>query len=298
MRRANVSSLHSSGAADAFPLRLPISLARSPAISPAAKLVLIALCDHRNRQTGQCNPKAQTLAAETGLSEVTVWRRLSELRRCGLIRSARGPRSSAYTIAPEAEWAKLLLLYQTDRAETGSVLSKRQGTPYQIDRTHPPASLLNQTNGTNRESGGGGEDIPNGCSNGRQPSTSPPPPTDLAINGNLRDPLRQTAHALVRDLLPAHPKTNGTPGRAVHAAMEVLAASENWESTAATIRENHPAWCELWRELPPGQFVPYLDLWLSNGDWQFPPPADALTRAKKPPARQHRSMIAEAFDNA
>jgi hypothetical protein len=117
---------------------LPVSLARSKAITPAAKLLLIALRDHQNRRTGQCNPKAQTLAAETGMSKVTIWRLLGELRRCALIRSTRGQRASVYLIAPESEWGKLLLLYQSDRAEKRSGLSKRQDSRYQIDRTGPP----------------------------------------------------------------------------------------------------------------------------------------------------------------
>jgi DNA-binding transcriptional ArsR family regulator len=49
------------------------------------KMVLIALADHHNKETGLCCPKISTLAADAGVSERTVYGHLAALREIGLI---------------------------------------------------------------------------------------------------------------------------------------------------------------------------------------------------------------------
>ena len=74
------------------------ALAAEKRISAAAKLLLAQLLDHRNRQTGQCNPKIATLAQELGLSISTAGRAMRSLREAGMVKVKWRQRSSQYEI--------------------------------------------------------------------------------------------------------------------------------------------------------------------------------------------------------
>jgi len=67
-------------------------------ISATAKLLFAQLCDHRNRRTGQCNPRQATLARELGISVDTIQRSLSALCRHGLVSIHRGQYGCRYEI--------------------------------------------------------------------------------------------------------------------------------------------------------------------------------------------------------
>ncbi|MBB4194884.1 helix-turn-helix domain-containing protein [Rhizobium aethiopicum] len=53
---------------------------------PVAKNVLVALAEHHNSKTGQCNPKVATICEETDFSERAVRKALTKLKQAGLIR--------------------------------------------------------------------------------------------------------------------------------------------------------------------------------------------------------------------
>lgn len=55
----------------------------------AAKSVLRCLADHRNEQTGQCNPSADAIAMETELNKKTVYKAFTYLEEKGFIRRER-----------------------------------------------------------------------------------------------------------------------------------------------------------------------------------------------------------------
>ena len=60
-------------------------------LKPAAKIVLIQLADFHNKETGQCNPSAQRLADECEMGRATLFRHMTTLEECGLVRRhARG----------------------------------------------------------------------------------------------------------------------------------------------------------------------------------------------------------------
>lgn len=61
----------------------------------AAKSVLRCLADHRNEQTGQCNPSADAIARETELNKKTVYKAISYLEEKGFIRRERQIRNSS-----------------------------------------------------------------------------------------------------------------------------------------------------------------------------------------------------------
>src|SRR6058998_1527053 len=65
-------------------------------ISATAKLLLAVLNDHRNKETDQCNPRRETLAAELGTGTQVVKRALGELRAAGFLTSTKGQRANTY----------------------------------------------------------------------------------------------------------------------------------------------------------------------------------------------------------
>ena len=68
---------------------------------PAAKLVLLALADRADKETGQCWPSLARIAEDTELSVTTVKRRLNKLEERKLIkRDQRDHNSTLYTLAP------------------------------------------------------------------------------------------------------------------------------------------------------------------------------------------------------
>lgn len=99
-------------------------------LKPAAKIVLIQLADHHNKDTGQCNPRIGLLAEECEMSRATVFRYLNELEERGLIERVEGTRegggrtSSHYTLKMEASFA---------------VEGSQNETPPRLNLTHPPS---------------------------------------------------------------------------------------------------------------------------------------------------------------
>lgn len=79
-------------------VRMDKSLLANQRISVTAKLLLAQLLDHRNKQTGMCNPARQKLAEELGVNIHAVKRALRELYAAGLIHSEQGQRTNFYTI--------------------------------------------------------------------------------------------------------------------------------------------------------------------------------------------------------
>lgn len=67
-------------------------------LSATEKLLYAQLLDHRNRRTGQCNPKHATLARELGICERTVERSIQQLRDQGWITMRRGQNGCRYEI--------------------------------------------------------------------------------------------------------------------------------------------------------------------------------------------------------
>lgn len=83
-------------------------------ISPSAKLVLIALANRHNQETGRCDPSIETIAADVGLSSRAVQYGLRELEKAKLIttthrvrRTGRGKKnlSNRYRLKGGAKFA-------------------------------------------------------------------------------------------------------------------------------------------------------------------------------------------------
>jgi hypothetical protein len=273
------------------------SLLRASCLSLTAKNVLAVLVDHRNPKTNQCNPKIGTLAAEVNISQRAVRRSLAELRECGFIVSQKhGQRGDSYSLAPVSDCPKLIGLKKSRLVKSGRV------RPVKFGRSDPLASLyeLDQRNYKKNCSAVVGA-VRNVSSSPRQPKSpaATPPSKSVSKNGpGNPDPVGQLAAKLVDELLRAHSKP-GQAEKARRCAEDVLRESTNLEESAAAIRTHHAAWLAYWKELPGGSFIPYLDLWFSNGYYAYPPSQAAVEAAKKPAASQRRkSRLEEMLDNA
>lgn len=60
---------------------------RGSKILPSARLVLLALADRHNQETGRCDPSLSRICEDTGLSERTVRSALRQLEKAKLIRT-------------------------------------------------------------------------------------------------------------------------------------------------------------------------------------------------------------------
>jgi DNA-binding transcriptional MocR family regulator len=103
-------------------------------ISTTAKFVLAQLMDHRNKQTGQCNPRIRKLAEELGISISTAGRALRALREVGLVKVIWRQRASCYEI----------LFGQNDRSCSVKMTDQDSRSLYEpyISRTAPsPKSM-------------------------------------------------------------------------------------------------------------------------------------------------------------
>jgi len=67
-------------------------------ISALAKLLLAQLSDHRNKTSGQCNPRHSKLAEELGTSVSKVQRGIAELVQVGFVQAKRGQYGCQYEI--------------------------------------------------------------------------------------------------------------------------------------------------------------------------------------------------------
>lgn len=56
-----------------------------PGLTQQQRLLMYTLATFRNRKTGQCNPSANTLANDIGVSERSIRRWLKELAKMGII---------------------------------------------------------------------------------------------------------------------------------------------------------------------------------------------------------------------
>jgi hypothetical protein len=101
---------------------------------------LVLLDDHRNVETGRCNPKIETLARELAVSTRSIDRSLDELRDAGFIQSKWGQRSSQYRVASKSRWQKILLR-QIGGTEKHPVTPNWRNALRQVGRTEGSASL-------------------------------------------------------------------------------------------------------------------------------------------------------------
>jgi hypothetical protein len=267
-------------------------LAAATVLSATTKLVLAVLEDHRNRATGQCNPRVTTIAEELGIGEATVKRSLGMLKHAGLISVKRG-RSNSYEVAARQEWpGKLATVKPRCRRPAQMSFDLEDSCPI-------PADHSEQVQNTDQSDPLDGikviRSMGSNCDFQEPPiltelpqlnyPNEPLPPPDVI-------PLRQSAagapavvsqkaenntntgtapgadvaEGLARELTLTHPQP-GLPRRAVAEVRKAMAAG--W--TADALRERHAEWCRYWATLAEGKFIPMLWRWLDSGDFEVVP---------------------------
>jgi hypothetical protein len=271
---------------------------RLPAI---VREVLGRLYWHRNRVTGQCNPRHETLARMLGCSESTIQRAIRMLRERMVIRATKGRRGNQYEIRPTEEWRKPLKRSCPVTCDEAPV--KRQESPV---LTEQEAVLLNKRVAAvpTVGSGGGGSPAalpektktpdpdpsrtPKRHKNPIPPAKRPPNPKEppnpepskeaaMHKTGILCAEYSEKAGELVAELLPQHPIA-GNPAGAVKAISKVLAEG----STPDSIRQSHSQFRKLWETFRPGRFIPQLARWINDNDWRYPPDDRQIGASRNP----------------
>ncbi|MBX4966160.1 helix-turn-helix domain-containing protein [Rhizobium binae] len=122
---------------------------------PVSKNVLVALAEHHNSKTGQCNPKVATICQETDFSERAVRKALTKLKQAGLIRVEGGGKAgNSYQLlddfnrhaVPDNEALELNL------TGTSASLTGTSCTPKPARRAPPYKELERELKRTGRES--------------------------------------------------------------------------------------------------------------------------------------------------
>jgi hypothetical protein len=227
-------------------------------ISTTAKLLLALLIDHRNRKTGQCNPRRVKLAAELGVSLATIRRALSELRAVGFITSKRQQYTNNYEIRDDRHSSKVYSSQQKGQNDPFASVSEGSKRPLQKGQNDPSLTLyepyLLEQDGE-------------AAAADRIQAAAAAAPTSGVLNGNPAPEAQ--AQKLVVELMPQHPEPGNLP-KAVSEVRKLLAAKPGSETVEA-IRRNHAIWRTHWATYVAGRFIPQLWRWIHDGDWEFPP---------------------------
>jgi biotin operon repressor len=276
-------------------------------LSATARLVFQALVWHRNRKTGQCNPRLGTLARELGLCKDTIWRAMNELRARGCIMSQKGQRGCVYGFAPSASMNQKPRTENQD-AEPAPAYGKSVRTRPENQYAEAPASLLNLLELKKTVPAADADvklqAVPSSASsavspaaleekNGTQhmPEVVAHPVSHPHKPGILFPTYADDVRELHRDLVAVHPMP-GLPERALSGLQTIVDASGDRTETLKTVRTNHGLWREFWATLPPERFIPQLWRWLRDGEWRIPPIVRKGASAEESPAlrwlREHR----------
>ena len=268
------------------------SLVCSTRISATAMRLLLMLEIHRNKKTGQCNPKVRSLAAELGMGERSVRRDLAELRETGfIVEQKHGQRSDSYVIARVLEWPTLASLKIFRQDKFGRVkhdkCGKSDGSPSLYEKK--PSEKEASAPAASRDSD---------CHRPPKPTAA----TTATKNSSSNNATKNGVHGLaLRDeLLEQHPE-KGNPKKALPVICSILAASADPVATAAAIRASHRAWRDEWDAKlahRPQAFIPQLWSWFESEEYLHPPsPTDTEARRRQATV-PHKSRLEEMLDNA
>lgn len=229
-------------------------------LSVQAKLVFWLLRDHQNSETGQCNPKIETLAREAAVSRRTIERALAELRKTTIIQAQRSRGFNRYVIADATRWPELLGDSRCDKAVVSEVPQMRQIDASRCDKLAdlpPPVSIFSERKLLN----GDGDAAAAHKTSPRVREAEPEKPAAAAAAP--REEIKPSE--LCRELLRVHPHPQ-QPQKAEEELRKILPST-----TEGDIRDRHAAWRTYW-EANPAKFVPHLWRWFADGDWETLPP--------------------------
>ncbi len=268
-------------------------------LSGAARLVLQALNWHRNRKTGQCNPRQSTLAKELGFCRETICRAVVELRRKGRISSHKGQRGCRYELVSRQRPLSGNVTAEThsDVSECHSTLSENVTAetapslyePLEVNISEPPAAHSCSGIGAAAPPPAAPPPAAPPPAALRTPTPAPPPPScqlnlplqrectphpsperkppQSSINPHTatHDPKAVALHA---ELAAAHPQP-GQYYRGLAAVETALESSADRSGMEDRLRASHACWRRFWASSD--GFIPQLWRWVESGDWMTAP---------------------------
>jgi hypothetical protein len=282
-----------------FPFDCIPQAARESGLSNFSYRLYAELIGAKNRRTGMCNPKQQTLAEKFGIGLRTIQRGVAELRAKGMIVPRRTLVGYAYELPTPDQWQQ-----PADPPKmAGAVPPKMADGTRQNWRVEAGASLyepdLLEPEGEAAVAVGEQLPLPGSAASASTVSScktenqTPPAPTpeptfeerfgpwicagcgkphkmgEACPGDDQPEPtVREAAEAIVDELMAVHPEPGNLP-KAIAEAEKILASSpEGVPATVEAIRQAHAA-CRLkWADYGPGRFIPMLPKWLGDGDWK------------------------------
>jgi hypothetical protein len=254
----------------------PIALLGRPDVNATAATVYDLISAYRNRRTGACFPKRQTLAQRLGVSVRTISRAVSQLRSAGFLFIRKLPLSNAYELTTPDQWQAA----GTD-AERRDKNGKSAGTkmaslpgqkwPGDADSSlYEPDVLYPE----GRRAAASEADSPLEAAAAAAPplrvTPEPEPPATLPAVVPAEETIPALAAAMADELLKVHPQP-GLAQRAAPEILRILQQSSDVEAVAERIWNHHGAWVRYWATLEAGRFIPQLWRWFRDGDWERPP---------------------------
>lgn len=124
--------------------RFPHSLWSAAGLGLTAKNVLVRLEDFRNKETGQCNPRYEKLAARLGVCKDTIYEAIKKLVAAGLVEVHKGQRGNQFVIKPRSEWTAFLRPGKPDAEPVSASRKTRRARPGKPDAEapHPYMNLI------------------------------------------------------------------------------------------------------------------------------------------------------------
>ena len=253
-----------------------------PGVPFSVQSVLTQLVWHRNKRTGQCNPRIGTLATELHLSRRTVCHALAWLKQSGILAGRdSGCRNDSYTILPEREWParigeRLKRQFKNVTLQRCTPVHSRgaPGCTPEVHLVHSIASVsIYESEKRTRE-----KELRESAAfleRARVVTTKKPPAHEKGETPDTPDAnLSRLANALTDGLMEDHPRP-GRPREARLAMTALLGAvdGEDRVQLAVRISEAHAAWRDFWDLgiLKRRRYIPMFAEWLTSGDWESPP---------------------------
>ncbi len=272
-------------------------------ISPRAQSTFHALLSYRNRRTGLCNPKQQTLADRFGCGLRTIERAFSELRAAGMILVRRTLVGNHYEMTTPERWTTVNLAVPHPPNMAGGTRHGR--------RVEAVPSLLTEPDVYEPEEGaaavGGQHTLPVQAAaastrlacQAKNPTPTPPAPAPTfeerygpwicagcgkphklgdacpgdAPSGSVNEnpAIREAAAEIAGELMAVHPEPGNLPRAVAEAAKLLSSVPGEVPATVEALRASHASWRARWAEYGPGRFIPQLARWLRDGDWRNAP---------------------------
>jgi len=275
----------------AFPFAAtPTALLGRDDVTRTAVVVYGVISTYRNRRTGACFPKRETLAERLGVSVRTITRAVRQLQSAGFLKTRKLPLSNDYELTTPDQWQAAGTDEERLDKNVQSAGTKMSSLPGQKCPKAADASLYEpdviQPEGAAAAAPATESPLEAAAAAAPPPGvyTEPEPPAALPSVVTPEEQIPALAAAMADELLKVHPQP-GLGQRAAPEIARILRQASDVQAVAERIWNHHEAWRGYWRTLEAGKFIPQLWRWFRDGDWERPPvirrPAEKATLAER-----------------